>query len=76
MNYDDFHRDWIPKECLPSDLGGTLPSIEQLHNEFTKKELINLREYFQAEEEQRTPISCKKIETPRISDAFSSLEID
>lgn len=44
-------KDKIPPECLPSDLGGTLESIEEMHNKHCER-LIKMRNYFLEEEKQ------------------------
>lgn len=49
MDYEKFYNDWIPKSCLPSDYGGDLDSLEELHVE-ERKSLMKLREYFLYEE--------------------------
>lgn len=51
MNYEKFYEEHIPKSCLPSDFGGDLESIAELHEKHSK-ELMRLRNYFIAEEEQ------------------------
>jgi hypothetical protein len=45
MNMEDFHRKFIPKSCLPSDLGGNLESFEVLHEQ-NREKLLEMREYF------------------------------
>lgn len=52
INYEDFYNKWIPKGCLPSDFGGDLPTVAEMHADF-RKELDDLRDYFLAEEDQR-----------------------
>ncbi|KAJ6642975.1 Alpha-tocopherol transfer protein-like [Pseudolycoriella hygida] len=52
INYEDFYTKWIPKECLPSDFGGDLPTVAEMHNNF-RKDLEALHGYFLAEEAQR-----------------------
>lgn len=52
INYEEFYKKWIPKECLPSDFGGDLPTVVEMHKDF-RKELDSLRDYFLAEEDQR-----------------------
>lgn len=52
INYEEFYKKWIPKECLPSDFGGDMPTVAEMHTDF-RKELDDLRDYFLAEEAQR-----------------------
>jgi len=54
MNYDEFHRDHIPKSCLPSDYGGDLPSVESLHEAHCIE--LNKLKYFFAKEEQQAAL--------------------
>lgn len=49
IDFEKFYREWIPRTCLPSDYGGILDSLENLHNQH-KKSLLKLREYFLLEE--------------------------
>lgn len=51
MDYEKFYRDYIPKSCLPSDYGGDLESIDELHEKHCK-EFVRLRDYYIAEEQQ------------------------
>lgn len=52
MNFNtEFFKKYLPKENMPSDYGGDLPSISELH----KKNCENLhrfKEYFELEEKQ------------------------
>lgn len=52
IDYDDFYKNWIPKQCLPSDFGGDLPTVAEMHTNF-RKEFDDLRDYFLAEEDHR-----------------------
>lgn len=45
LDYEKFSQEWIPKSCLPSDYGGDLESIEDLHNKH-RKSLFKVRDYF------------------------------
>lgn len=50
MNFDDFQQKYgIPKSHLPSDYGGALPSLEEMHTK-QRKELMGMRDYFKMEE--------------------------
>lgn len=49
---EEFYEKWVPKEYLPSDLGGDLPPTDVLHEE-TNKRLIELKTFFKEEEDQR-----------------------
>jgi len=51
MDYEKFYEDHIPKSSLPSDFGGDLESVAELHEKHCK-ELMRLRNYFTAEEQQ------------------------
>lgn len=51
MDYEKFYKDHIPKSCLPSDFGGELESVTELHKKHCK-EFKRLRNYFVAEEQQ------------------------
>lgn len=51
MDYEQFYQDCIPKSSLPSDFGGDLESVAQLHEKHCS-ELMRLRNYFVAEEQQ------------------------
>lgn len=45
MDYEKFYKKYIPKSCLPSDYGGDLESIKDLHNK-QRESLMNMRDYF------------------------------
>ena len=49
MDYEKFYEECIPKSCLPSDYGGDLASVAELH-EKTWKEINEISEYFKLEE--------------------------
>lgn len=51
MDYEKFYQDHIPKSCLPSDFGGDLESVGELHEKHCK-EFTRLRNYFVLEEQQ------------------------
>lgn len=51
MDYEKFYEEHIPKSSLPSDFGGDLESVAVLHEKHSK-ELMRLRNYFIAEEQQ------------------------
>ncbi|ETN60609.1 phosphatidylinositol transfer protein [Anopheles darlingi] len=51
-NFEKFYEEWIPKQCLPSDLGGDLKSVDELHQEHLA-EFEKQRPFFLAEERQR-----------------------
>ena len=51
MDFEDFYKNVIPKECMPSDFGGDLESVAQL-NKKNSEELVNLKTYFTAEQNQ------------------------
>lgn len=81
---EDFYKNVISRNGLPSDFGGDLPSISELHEQF-KDEYLNLRDYFRAEEEQRGLYWDKLISTKskkknnndeQIIENFQKLDID
>lgn len=80
---EEFYANAVPRACLPSDFGGDLASINELHEQF-KNEYCNLREYFRAEEEQRgsywddilTKKKDKSAQQAEIIQNFTKLEID
>lgn len=84
-NMDDFYENVIARSGLPSDFGGDLGSVKELHEQF-KSEIYNLREYFRAEEEQRAIFwdqlkakkkgSKKSANQPEIIQNFQKLDID
>ncbi|CRL02024.1 CLUMA_CG015172, isoform A [Clunio marinus] len=49
LDYNKFYEEWIPKSCLPSDYGGDLPTIEEMHNS-QRDSLLEMRDYFLMEE--------------------------
>ncbi|XP_055544981.1 alpha-tocopherol transfer protein-like isoform X2 [Wyeomyia smithii] len=71
-NLDKFYEEWIPRECLPSDYGGHLKSVAELHKEHIKT-FESLRPYYLAEERQRNG-KCSLIEETNAK--MKSLEID
>lgn len=79
MNLEEFHKNWVPKECLPKELGGDLPTINEMHNSF-RLEIVGLAAYYRAEEEQRKRATDsnakgkKTIQEP--THQFSKLDID
>lgn len=52
MDYEKFYEECIPKSHLPSDFGGDLESVEELHEKH-RKGLLELRDYFLMEEKQQ-----------------------
>lgn len=79
---DEFYKNVIAREALPSDFGGDLASVSELHEQF-KSEFYNLREYFRAEEEQRgiywDQMNSKKKnkkQQPEVIQNFQKLSID
>lgn len=51
MDFEKFFEEHIPKACIPSDYGGDLESVEELHSRH-KALLMEMREYFELEEKQ------------------------
>jgi RNAse (barnase) inhibitor barstar len=52
MNYEKFYQDFVPKSHLPSDYGGDLDSVEDLHKQQIR-EFMEMRDYFLMEEQQQ-----------------------
>ncbi|XP_062563820.1 alpha-tocopherol transfer protein-like [Armigeres subalbatus] len=69
---EKLYDEWIPRSCLPSDYGGELKSVDELHQEHLKT-FYSLRPYFMAEERQRKGES-KLIQ--EAGDKIKSLSID
>lgn len=68
IDFEKFYKDHIPKSSLPSDYGGDLDSIAELHNKHSK-EIKSLRGFFLAEEQQaalKFDIVSEKIQTELI----------
>lgn len=51
MDWEKFYSECIPKSHLPSDFGGDLASVEELHK-LHRIKLMGLRDYFVMEEQQ------------------------
>lgn len=51
MDWDKFYADYIPKSSLPSDFGGDLESVAELH-EKQCKDFQRSRDFFVFEEQQ------------------------
>lgn len=51
MDMEKFYKEHVPKSCLPSDFGGDLASVKELHDAHCE-EFMRLRPYFLAEEKQ------------------------
>ena len=56
IDYTKFHKEWIPSSSLPSNFGGELASLSELH-ENHRKILTDLRDYFIADEEEASNAS-------------------
>lgn len=69
---EKLYDEWIPRSCLPSDYGGELKSVAELHQEHLKT-YQSLRPYFLAEERLRKG-DGKLIE--EASNKMKSLDID
>jgi hypothetical protein len=52
MSFEKFYKEFIPKSHLPSDYGGDLDSIENLHKQQIQ-EFMDMRDYFLMEEQQQ-----------------------
>lgn len=78
MNLEEFQSKFVPKESLPKELGGDLPTIAEMHAAF-RKELSTLSDYFKAEERQRDV--ANGLDKPKTTMApmihhFGQLDID
>lgn len=51
MDLEKFFEEHIPRACIPSDYGGDLDSVEELHSRH-KALLMEMKEYFALEEKQ------------------------
>jgi len=51
MNFEKFYQECVPKSHLPSDYGGDLESVEDLHKK-QRENLMKMRNYFLFEEQQ------------------------
>ena len=51
MDYEKFYKEHIPRSHLPSDYGGSLASVDELHKKSCQK-LMDLKDYFIFEEQQ------------------------
>lgn len=51
LDLEKFHKEHIPKSHLPSDYGGQLKSVAELHEQ-TRQTFKKLRDYFLYEEMQ------------------------
>lgn len=51
MDFEKFYQECVPKSHLPSDYGGDLESVENLHKE-QRENLMKMRNYFLFEEQQ------------------------
>lgn len=76
---EEFYKKVIPSSSLPSDFGGSLESAEELNDQF-RSEFAKLRDYFEAEEQQRGSSWDKYIENnnkkPAVVENFHQLNID
>lgn len=50
-DYEDFFTKFIPRSHMPKDYGGELDTVQELHDQ-NRQLLIDMREYFIAEEDQ------------------------
>lgn len=67
-------RDKIPLACLPSDFGGELDTITNMHEKHCK-EFSKLRDYF-IEEEKQWNTNFNNNNVIDVADNFSKLDID
>ena len=50
-NFEEFHKNVVPKTHLPKEYGGTLGTLDELQQK-SRERLINLKDYFIYEEQQ------------------------
>lgn len=67
MNMEKFYSECIPRSSLPSDFGGDCESIEVLHKRHCE-EMIKLRNYFIAEENQANGLYDSSDKTKIVED--------
>lgn len=53
LDLEKFYKEHVPKSHLPSDFGGDLESVAELHKKHREK-LMTLRDYFMMEERQQS----------------------
>lgn len=53
VDFEKIYSEFIPRSSMPSDFGGLCDSVEVLHEKM-RKEFLEMREYFAAEEKQAT----------------------
>ncbi|CAO1404887.1 unnamed protein product [Diamesa serratosioi] len=51
MDFEEFYQTTIPKQCMTSDYGGDLASVQELNRQ-NSEELVKLKKYFAAEQDQ------------------------
>jgi hypothetical protein len=51
IDWEDFYKNEIPRSHLPSDYGGDLKSVKELHEE-KRERIFDLKDYFEFEELQ------------------------
>lgn len=75
LDFNVFYEKHLPKSCLPSDFGGDLASVDELHKE-SVAELMRHREYFLAEELQRSDKKSIDLKIGEAEDKFKKLDFD
>jgi hypothetical protein len=50
-NYENFHKNFVPRSCLPAELGGDLKSVDVLHQKHCQ-EFARLQKYFNEDEKE------------------------
>lgn len=79
-SFDSLYK-FVPRECLPSDYGGKLASVAQLHDELQKR-LYQNAEFF-SEDEKQLGDESKRMSKPKnvtgifgVDGSFKKLDID
>lgn len=75
---EKFYEDHIPKSCLPSDFGGDLQSVEELH-QASIKEFSQNKKFFVEECTEREALvkaNNNNNSIPDTTDRIRRLEID
>ena len=55
LDYNEFYEKYVPRHCMPSDYGGSLPSFDELHSKNVET-LMSMKQYYYLEE-----LHCKSV---------------
>lgn len=75
LDFNEFYEKHLPKSCLPSDFGGDLASVDELHKE-SILDIMKHREYFLAEELQRNDGKSINSKIGETEAKFKKLDFD